>query len=316
MLPEAAVSPLLRGSLPMGYHGFQDRTSLYGVRADYRKLWNITVQQGRFLTVQDAQKRSKVIVLGSNTARLFFPDTANPVDEAVTLGGQSFIVVGVLAPRERSAIGDGSDDDTSYIPYDTYTNFYNWTRYGGVRVLSVFFKVSNIAELDPAVFKLEQYLLTQYGHVDSQPRFLVKKAEENVNTFNKIFDIITTVISLIAAISLVVGGIGIMNIMLVAVTERTKEIGIRKAIGAKRMDILSQFLVEAVIICLIGGGVGIIFGLAVAYTVAAIQSWAYVFPLVGLALGLGVSVAIGLFFGIYPAMKASRLDPVVALTKE
>lgn len=315
-LPDAWTSPLLRGTATMTYHGYQDVVTLYGVRQTYSRLWDLPLSVGRFIAAQDTANRNKVIVLGSNTARLYFPDTDNPVGQSVTLGGQSFTVIGVLKPRERSALSDGSDDDTSYVPYETYENMYNWDRYGGVRVFLLFFKVKNMTDLDQTALHIEQYLTAQYGDYKGEPRFSVNKAEENVNTFNKVFEIITLVISLIAGISLLVGGIGIMNIMLVSVSERTHEIGIRKAIGAKRADILAQFLVEAIIICLIGGGIGIILGMAVAYAVAGLQHWAYVFPVVGLTLGLGVSVAIGLFFGIYPAYKAALLDPVVALSKE
>lgn len=315
-LPDTWTSPLLRGTASMSYRGYQDIATIYGVWPTYERLWNVPVAEGRFITERDITERNKVIVLGSNTAKLFFPDNPNPVGQAVTLGSQSFTVVGVLASRERSALSDGSDDDTSYVPYETYENMYDFSSYGGVRVLLLFFKVKDIANLDDTALHIKQYLYAQYGDYKNQPRFSVNKAEENVNTFNKVFEIITLVISLIAGISLLVGGIGIMNIMLVSVSERTHEIGIRKAIGAKRSDILVQFLVEAIIICLIGGGIGIIFGMIVAYIVAALQHWAYVFPLLGLTLGLCVSVTIGLFFGIYPAYKAARLDPVVALSKE
>ncbi len=315
-VPGAWLSPLLRTRSEMGYRGYQDIASLYGVWPTYTRLWNIPIAYGRFITQQDGDQRNKVIALGYNTARLFFPDEPNPVGSIVTIGGRAFTVVGVVAQRERSAIGDGSDDDTSYLPYETAQNMFDWTRYGGVRVLNLFFKVHDLKQLDAIAFSISQYLYAQYGSYKGQPRFLVQKAEENINTFNKVFDILTIVISLIAGISLLVGGIGIMNIMLVAVSERTREIGIRKAVGAKRADILAQFLVEAVIICLVGGGIGIFVGLGVAYAIAAVQKWLYVFPLVGVTLGVGVSIGIGLFFGIYPSMKAARLDPVVALTKE
>ncbi len=313
---DAWVSPLLRGRGTMGYRGYEDTVNLYGVWPTYTRLWNLPLASGRFITEQDTARRNKVIVLGYNTAKLYFPDEPNPVGSVVSLGSQAFTVVGVLAQRERSAIGDGSDDDTSYLPYETYQNIFDWRSFGGVRVLTIFFKVRELPQLDATAFRISQYLYAKYGDYKDKPRFLVQKAEENINTFNKVFDVLTVVISLIAGISLLVGGIGIMNIMLVAVSERTREIGIRKAIGAKRSDILAQFLVEAVIICLVGGGIGILVGLGVAYAVAGLQKWVYVFPLVGVTLGVGVSVAIGLFFGIYPSMKAARLDPVVALTKE
>jgi putative ABC transport system permease protein len=161
-----------------------------------------------------------------------------------------------------------------------------------------------------------QYLGQRYGPIEGKDRFTVKKAEDSINTTNKVYDIITTVITLIAGISLVVGGIGIMNIMLITVTERTKEIGIRKALGAKRRDILAQFLIESIIICLIGGGIGILLGVGITALVSVIQRWEYLLPWTAIVIGVVVSITIGLFFGIYPAVKAARLDPVVALSKE
>jgi putative ABC transport system permease protein len=316
LLPDAEFSPLLRGSRLIGYGGYQEGGSIYGVWAAYPRFWNARVARGRFLSEQDVAERRKVIVLGSNTARTFFGETADSLGRVIRIGSQGFTVVGVMAPRERSAVSDGGDNDTSYVPYETFQSMYDWSRYGGPRVLRLYLKAPSVEALNGTVSVVERYLYSQYGNHDGEPRFLVNKAEENISTFNSIFGIITTVIALIAGISLLVGGIGIMNIMLVTVTERTKEIGIRKAIGAKRGDILLQFLVEAVIICLIGGGLGIFLGIAISLVVSAVQQWQYVMPLLAMIVGLVVSLSIGLFFGIYPAVKAARLDPVVALTKE
>ena len=186
----------------------------------------------------------------------------------------------------------------------------------GPRVMRLYLKVRDMADLDYVSAQIAQYLDHKYGKIDGKPRFVVRRAEDSIQTTNKVFDIITTVITLIAGISLVVGGIGIMNIMLITVTERTREIGIRKALGAKRRDILAQFLIESIIICLIGGGVGILFGVGITAVVSIAQRWEYLLPWVSILIGLVVSISIGLFFGIYPALKAARLDPVVALTKE
>jgi putative ABC transport system permease protein len=202
------------------------------------------------------------------------------------------------------------------VPHEALSSIYDWSAFGGPRVLSVHFKVRDLNDLDFATVRIGTYLEARYGLIRGQPRFTVRTAEENIQTTNKIFGIITTVITLIAGISLLVGGIGIMNIMLVTVTERTQEIGIRKALGARRADILGQFLIEALIICLIGGGLGILGGIGLTAVISALRGWGYLLPWLSIALGLGVSIAVGLFFGIYPALKAARLDPVAALTKE
>jgi putative ABC transport system permease protein len=221
-----------------------------------------------------------------------------------------------MAAKQRSPVDDSSDDDTCYVPFEILSGMMDWTSTGGPRVPTVYFKVKDLSDLDGLASRVERYLASAHGEVGGESRFVVRSAEESIQTTNKVFDIVTTVITLIAGISLVVGGIGIMNIMLVTVTERTREIGIRKALGARRRDILGQFLIESVIICLIGGGLGIVLGVLVTAVVSVVRGWEYLLPWFAVGVGLVVSVSIGLFFGIYPAVKAARLDPVVALTKE
>lgn len=315
LVDDAVFSPQLRSTEAVSYRGFEDPNTIYGVQPGYLTIWGHSLARGRFISEEDIDLRRKVAVLGADAAQIYFNDQ-DPIGENLRIGKQIFSVVGVMGQREQSFVDDGSDNETIYVPYQVLESMMSWNRYGGPRVLNLDIQVNDIADLDYTVGILERFLEARYGTINGEPRFLVRKAEENIDTFNRIFSIITTVISLIAGISLLVSGIGIMNIMLVTVTERTKEIGIRKAIGAKRVDVLAQFLIEAVIICLIGGGVGIVLGIGIAFGVASIQGWQYVMPVYAITLGIGVSAAIGLFFGIYPAQKASRLDPVVALTKE
>ena len=316
LIEDAHFSPVLQSRFPLSYRSTTDTGLTVGVHPEYLVLWKYAVLYGRFIEPGDIERREKSVVLGFDAARQFYDDPAEAVGKPLSIGDRVFTVVGVMAERARSFIGDGSDDTSVYIPYPVMETMMDWDRWGGPRVLSLNIQVNGVENIDYVVGILERFLDARYGTIGGEARFIVHKAEENINTFNKVFTVITTAISLIAAISLLVSGIGIMNIMLVTVTERTKEIGIRKAIGAKRLDILTQFLIEAVIICLIGGGLGIIIGLGIASVAAALQNWRYIMPLYAIALGIGVSVAIGLFFGIFPAMKASRLDPVIALTKE
>jgi putative ABC transport system permease protein len=316
LVTDAWLTPLLRAQHALGYRGYQQRATVYGVWPEYPRIWGRSLQAGRFLSPEDLDTRRRVIVLGRNTARALFGGEEEALGKSINLGSRDFTVVGVMAARERSPVDDGSDDDTCYVPYQALESIYDWSAFGGPRVFQLFFKVRDLSDLDYVSFQLSQYLQARYGEIGGKPRFLVRKAEENIQATNRIFGIVTTVITLIAGISLLVGGIGIMNIMLVTVTERTREIGVRKAIGAKRRDILAQFIIEAVIICLIGGGLGIVLGIGITTVISVVRGWVYLLPWMSIALGLGVSVGIGLFFGIYPALKAARLDPVVALTKE
>ena len=316
LVGDAWMSPILRASFVVGYRGDQSPSTIYGVWATYQSIWDYTTAAGRFLTQRDGDQRRRVVVLGWNTSAEFFPSAQDALGAQVNLAGKDFTVIGVMPKTTRSAISDGSDDDTCFVPYEVLQSVMDWSAFGGPRISRIYVKVKQIADVDFVSSQIDQYLTRQYGDYQGNPRFLVRKSEQSIQTTNKVFDIITTVITLIAAISLVVGGIGIMNIMLVTVTERTKEIGIRKAIGAKRRDILAQFLIESIIVCLIGGGIGILLGVLITALVSLAQHWDYLLPWFAILIGLAVSIGIGLFFGIYPAMKASRLDPVVALTKE
>jgi putative ABC transport system permease protein len=189
---------------------------------------------------------------------LFFGDR-DPLGEKIVIEERVFTIVGVLKERKEGIISDGSDGNTIFIPYETYGEFYNYGGYGRPYLNSLTVNITDISQISRSTQLIENYLIRKYGFIGGEKRFVVEQAKQSLDQFNKIFSIITTVISLIAGISLLVSGIGIMNIMLVAITERTKEIGIRKALGAQRRDILSQFLIEAVIICLLGGGIGVLF---------------------------------------------------------
>ncbi len=316
IVQDADISPSLRANYMFAWRGYQQMASVYGVWPAYARMWGRGMEAGRPLTQDDIDQRRRVVVLGLNTADAFFSSPEEALGKSVSFAGRDFTVIGVMAKKERSPVDDGSDDDTAFVPWEVLADLTSWDAYGGPRVLRIYLKVRQLADLDFVAGQVAGYLETRYGTIDNKPRFTVRKAEDSIQTTNRVFEIVTTVITLIAAISLVVGGIGIMNIMLITVTERTREIGIRKAIGAKRRDIMAQFLIEAVIICLIGGGFGIVLGVAIAAAISIAQGWEYLLPWSSILLGLGVSITIGLFFGIYPALKASRLDPVVALTKE
>ncbi len=309
------ISPSLRANYMFAYRGYQQMASVYGVWPSYARMWGRRMEAGRPLTQDDIDQRRRVVVLGLNTADAFFSSPDEALGKSIRFAGRDFTVIGVMAKKERSPVDDGSDDDTGFAPWEVLTDLTPWDAYGGPRVLRIYLKVRQLSDLDFVAGQVAGYLDTRYGTIDGKPRFAVRKAEDSIQTTNRVFEIVTTVITLIAGISLVVGGIGIMNIMLITVTERTREIGSRKAIGAKRRDIMAQFLIEAVIICLIGGGIGILLGIAISTVISVAQRWEYLLPWSSVLLGLGVSIAIGRFFGIYPALKASRLDPVVALTQ-
>ncbi|MGB6838059.1 MAG: ABC transporter permease [Dehalococcoidia bacterium] len=294
-----------------------------GVTPNYAYVREFYVQKGSFITEADVGRKGLVAVMGSRTAEELFGDK-DPVGEIVRLsvgGGQftlnfSFRIVGVMEPKGATSTGD--EDDLVFLPLPTMQARIPFLRHpqGLSNVNQITVRLSDRKYFDQAKEDITQLLLDRHGQED----FIIRSQEDLISTVTEVSQTLTILLGSIAGISLVVGGIGIMNIMLVSVTERTREIGIRKAVGARRRDIMMQFLVEALTVTLVGGAVGIFLGIAAAEvadgrTIGDREMSTLVTPL-SVMVAFGVSATVGLFFGIYPAFSASRLNPIEALRHE
>ena len=309
------VSPLLRGDAELRFRDREAPARLFGVGTDYPELWPTPMQAGRFLEVQDRLQRRKVIVLGDRIAHRLFDDPGRAVGSVVSAGGMQLQVVGVMAPRDSRSAGDGSDERTCYLPHELYRTIYPWDPAVGPHVPAITLRARDSARLGESIARVQRFLDRVLPGSPSVRPFAVKTDQARIETEAEVLRVITTVMTLVAGISLLVGGLGIMNIMLVSVSERTTEIGLRKAVGARDGDILGQFLIEAAVICLLGGAFGVLLGFGGTLAVALALGWNLVLPEVA-AVGLGVALATGLFFGVYPAAKAARLPPLVALSRD
>lgn len=308
-----AVKTIAPNSQASGYLMVDDnnyRASIVGTTVDYLGINNYSPETGKFFSQYDINNATDVIVLGSELVEELY-NGENPVGEKVTFYYDNqrlvFKIIGVMEEKGRGLTGNLNG--SVYIPITTYLNKISGSRY----VDSYVAQANSSVEANLAVEQIE-YLLTKY--TGSEDNFRLMSQDQLLDTINQVTGTMTLMLSGIAGISLLVGGIGIMNIMLVSVTERTREIGIRKALGAKRKHILSQFIIEALTLSSIGGTIGIIFGYTVAYGVAQIGGWPLVISIPTLFFAFGFSLIVGIFFGIYPAFKASKLDPVDALSYE
>ncbi|MBI2887183.1 MAG: ABC transporter permease [Chloroflexi bacterium] len=289
-----------------------------GVTELYPDVRNYTVSEGEFIGKQNVDARSLVAVLGSNVAANLFPDST-ALGASIKINRQQFRVIGVLA--SKGGTGLGFEDDVVMVPISTaMTRLASQRSVQGGRSVSVInVQVVNEQEIDEAKEQIAQ-ILRERHRVTGEDDFTVTSQEDTLSTLTQVTGVFTAFLGSIAGISLLVGGIGIMNIMLVSVTERTREIGIRKAVGAKRRDILSQFLVEATVMSVLGGGTGLAIGILISRLVSGMtlngQPLVTVVSPEIVALAVTVSAAVGLFFGIYPATRASRLHPIEALRYE
>ncbi|HET6748666.1 MAG TPA: ABC transporter permease [Actinomycetes bacterium] len=267
-------------------------------------VFDRTLSRGAFFTASDVETRRRVAVLGADPAEALFPDR-DPVGKSVTVGGVRFRVVGVMS-RVGTAFGVARDAEV-FIPVTAAQRLFGVARVDGIAV-----KAPSTGEVDE-----EQRIIREVvARAHPEQEYQVLTQRDILGVVGRILGILTLVLASIAGISLLVGGVGVMNIMLVSVSERTREIGLRKAVGARTRDVLRQFLLEAVALTVSGGVVGILVGIAGAALVgrfspvpAAITGWS-------VALAFGVSVAVGVFFGVYPARKAARMQPVAALRYE
>jgi putative ABC transport system permease protein len=281
-------------------------------------VYSIRPAQGRFISEDDVVSRRSVMVMGPAIAKRMF-GTTEPIGQSIRLGKKSYRVIGVMEPGGTRFFSNV--DDQVYIPFTTALEQYNRTNLNFISLKPVS-GVSVRDAMDRTRITLrDTHRIDNPAGLLSKDDFRVASQEDAIRSAGAIGQVLQILLASVAGISLIVGGIGIMNIMLVTVTERTREIGLRKSIGAKRSDILGQFVIEAVCLTFIGGVIGIIVGLALSYGGIAIISqfqagWSLVFPGNAILLATAVSTVIGLVFGYYPARKAARLSPIEALRYE
>jgi putative ABC transport system permease protein len=306
-----AISPEESTTAQAIANGRNWSTTVAGESPDYLKIRDWKLASGSMFTVREVRSAAKVAVIGSKTANeLFGP--LNPVGQTVRVGNIPFVIIGLLESK-GAGMGGQNQDDRIVIPYTTAMKRLTGDKYlRCINVQIVSSERMEIAQQQITSLLRQRHRLT----TDRDNDFNIFNQKEIADTVNSISKIITLLLGSIAGISLVVGGIGIMNIMLVSVTERTREIGIRIAVGAQPGDIKLQFLIEAITLSLIGGGIGVLAGVGASKLVGVFVDFQAVVSPVSILLAFGVSFAIGVFFGYYPARKAAALDPIDALRYE
>jgi putative ABC transport system permease protein len=297
------------------YRGNEKSVIYYGASVERFDIDKHELRSGRFYTKEEELSAGQVVILGSSLAdNLFVQD--DPINKFIRIGNLNFQVIGVYKPQ--GAAGGPSADDSLYMPLRTAQKKMLGIDYITVGVV----QIKNTDLGDSTAEEIKQTMRQSHNITDpNKDDFTVTTQAQVLDTFNTIFNGITVLLICIASISLVVGGVGIMNIMYVVVTERTSEIGLKKALGAKNKDILIEFLVESVIVTIIGGILGILLGAFGGWIISLIATasgldWVFVVPLYSILLGVGVSATIGIGFGVLPARSASRLDPVEAMRYE
>ena len=307
-----ALSPEISSRYQVTAKGTNSNTTVTGVEPAYATVHNVTVNDGEFISDQDISSRSKVAVIGPTTSDDLFGTGAEAVGQTIRVNGMEFKVVGVT--KSKGGTGFGNQDDMVYIPFTSAQLFLLGD---STYVTSLGISATDSTVMTQVQADITSLLLTR--HKISNPTnadFNVLNQADIVSAASSVTGIFTILLGAVAGISLVVGGIGIMNMMLTTVTERTREIGLRKAIGAKAHDINIQFLTEAVALTVIGGTIGVILGWLVCYGITYFGILATQISLNSILLAFGVSAAIGIIFGYYPARRASKLNPIEALRYE
>ena len=304
------VAPQITSSQLITYRNQNTNNQVRGVTPGFLIVRNFEIAKGRFINNSDLKRNSRVVVLGSEIAERFF-GFENPIGKQLRIKNIGFEIIGVMASK-GSFLGN-NQDDTIYVPLTTMANQItgNTSPYG-IGLTSIAVSAIDRDSVEAAKFQLENLLRLRHKIVEEDD-FFINTQKDVLQIVGTVTSGLTIMLAAIAAISLLVGGIGVMNIMLVSVTERTQEIGLRKAVGAKEEDILIQFLIEAVILSATGGFLGTAIGVGGIMIVGALTPLSASISPVATVIAVGVSGSIGLFFGVFPAHRAARLDPIVAL---
>jgi putative ABC transport system permease protein len=298
-------SPRVNASVTAKYDVNSVDTTATGVNEYYDEMQSVEVTYGRFIQYIDSERRQKVCVIGTYLVQELFGG-ADPVGENIKINGSYYTVVGVL--KETADSEESSADDIIYVPYTTATRLS-----GNANITSYYITAVDTDKIDTTMAIIKSKLYSVFGNENA---YRVTSMSEMIDMVDEMTGSIALVLVGIAGISLVVGGIGIMNIMLVSVTERTREIGIRKSLGAKRKDIMRQFIIEAATTSSMGGIVGILFGIGAAYVAGILMDMNVAPSWNAVAIAFSVSVAIGMIFGYFPANKAAKMNPIDALRYE
>lgn len=308
----AAVSPMVNSNGQLVNGNNNDPSSVYGVTPEYLDIRKLKVKDGSIFSEQDIKSAAKVCILGKTVVDNLFSNGEDPVGRVVRFGKIPLTVIGVLESKGTNSMGQ-DQDDVVIAPYTTVMK----------RILAVdylqelFASAVDESQTEETIDNITEVLRANHRlKEDADNNFEIRSQQELSQMMNSTSDMMTVLLACIAGISLLVGGIGIMNIMYVSVTERTREIGLRMSIGARGIDILSQFLIEAVIISVTGGVIGIILGIIASWLVTVIANWPVAIQLYSVVLSFAVCTVTGIFFGWYPAQKASNLDPIEAIRYE
>lgn len=310
----SAVAPASSGSYQVSAESSNTNVSVIGTTIDYPSVRNVRLASGSWFVESQQENASRVAILESGTAETLFGTTSAALGQQIRIQGQPFTVIGVTASKSTSSsssqFSQSSGDSGVYIPFQAFKRYLS----SSTGISTIYIEAASQDVMTQVEDDVTALLLSRHGITDStKADFTVANQAEIASTLSTVTGTLTTLLAAIAGISLVVGGIGIMNMMLTTVTERIREIGLRKAIGATRFDITSQFLAESVALTVLGGLIGIVLGWGISEAIKKFASYSTVVSWSSVLLAVGVSMAIGIIFGYYPARRAAKLDPIEAL---